>query len=50
MRNWDEIYPEYNFKKNKGYGTAEHIKKIKEIGICSLHRKSFVKNFINIKI
>ncbi len=46
MRQWDEIYPEYNFEKNKGYGTAIHIAAIKEHGICSLHRKTFVKNFI----
>lgn len=46
MKQYDEIYPEYNFAKNKGYGTKEHIDKIKEIGITSLHRKTFVKNFI----
>lgn len=46
MRQWDEIYPEYGFAKHKGYGTAQHIAAIKENGICNLHRKSFVKNFI----
>ena len=46
MKQWDELYPQYNFKKHKGYGTAEHISAIKEYGICPLHRKSFVKNFI----
>lgn len=46
MRQWDEVYPAYGFAKHKGYGTAEHIKIIKEIGPCSLHRKSFIKNFI----
>ena len=46
MRQWNEVYPEYGFEKNKGYGTKEHIQAIKEFGICSLHRKSFVKNFI----
>lgn len=46
MREWDEIYPEYGFAKHKGYGTANHIKVIKEIGPCMLHRKSFIKNFI----
>lgn len=43
MREWDEIYPEYGFSKHKGYGTAAHIQAIKENGICSIHRKSFVK-------
>lgn len=46
MRQWDEVYPEYGFAKNKGYGTKQHIQAINEFGICSLHRKSFVKNFI----
>lgn len=46
MRQWDELYPQYGFEKHKGYGTAMHIAAIKENGICPLHRKSFVKNFI----
>ena len=46
MREWDEVYPEYGFSKHKGYGTAKHIKVIKEIGPCMLHRKSFIKNFV----
>ena len=46
MREWDEVYPEYGFSKHKGYGTANHIKVIKEIGPCMLHRKSFIKNFV----
>ena len=47
MRKWDEIYPEYGFAGHKGYGTAAHIKAIKEHGPCVLHRKSFIKNFTN---
>lgn len=46
MRQWDEVYPAYGFAKHKGYGTAEHIRVIKENGPCILHRKSFIKNFI----
>ena len=46
MRQWDEIYPQYGFAKHKGYGTAAHIKAIKEYGPCALHRASFIKNFI----
>ena len=34
-------FPEYNFKKNKGYGTAEHMAAIKRVGLCPIHRKSF---------
>ena len=46
MRQWDEIYPQYGFVSHKGYGTAKHIQAIKEYGLCSIHRKSFTKNFI----
>jgi len=46
MKEYDEVYPEYGFAGHKGYGTAKHIQAIKEYGICPLHRKSFVKNFI----
>ena len=46
MREYDEIYPQYGFAKHKGYGTAAHIKAIKEYGPCTLHRASFIKNFI----
>ena len=46
IREYDEIYPQYGFLSHKGYGTAKHIQAIKEYGICPLHRKSFVKNFI----
>ncbi len=48
MRQWDEVYPIYGFSKHKGYGTAEHIRIIKENGPCQLHRKSFIKNFTNV--
>lgn len=41
----DEIYPQYGFARNKGYGTAEHIAALKEIGPCPYHRRSFIKNF-----
>ena len=46
MRQWDEVYPVYGFAKHKGYGTSAHIQAIKEYGLCPLHRRSFVKNFI----
>ena len=38
-------FPEYGFEKPKGYGTKVHIEKIKEIGPCRLHRRTFIKNF-----
>ena len=47
MRQWDEIYPQYGFLSNKGYGTAKHIEAIKEYGLCPIHRISFTKKFTN---
>ncbi|HOK40919.1 MAG TPA: ribonuclease HII [bacterium] len=41
MNIYSEIYPMYNFSKNKGYGTKEHIEKIMEFGASPIHRKSF---------
>ncbi len=46
MREFDEAYPVYGFAKHKGYGTVAHIQALKENGPCSLHRRSFIKNFI----
>ncbi|MBR0480120.1 ribonuclease HII [Candidatus Saccharibacteria bacterium] len=36
-----ERFSGYGFERNVGYGTAEHLKAIREIGICSEHRQSF---------
>ncbi len=46
MLEYDEQYPCYNFKKHKGYGTAEHIALIKQYGPCPIHRMSFLKNIL----
>ena len=46
MSEYDKIYPEYGFASNKGYGTALHIKALKEYGPCNIHRKTFIGNFI----
>ena len=45
MTEYAKDFPEYGFDKHKGYGTKAHIDKIREIGPCSLHRKTFIKNF-----
>lgn len=34
-------FPGYAFEKHVGYGTAAHATALKELGICSLHRRSF---------
>jgi ribonuclease HII len=38
---YHEEYPHYNFAKNKGYGTQEHLQAIRQYGYCPLHRQSF---------
>jgi ribonuclease HII len=45
MDEYAKLYPAYAFEKNKGYGTAVHIKAIKEQGLCPIHRRTFTKNF-----
>lgn len=46
MYEYDKMYPEYDFASNKGYGSKAHIAAIKEHGACPIHRKTFIKNFI----
>ena len=41
MTQLDKKYPLYNFAKNKGYGTAQHLNALKKFGYTSIHRKSF---------
>lgn len=41
MRAYHDIFPEYNFIKNKGYGTKEHLLALKKFGPTRIHRKSF---------
>ena len=40
----DELYPQYGFKKHKGYGTKEHMEAIRKYGPCEIHRQTFLKN------
>jgi ribonuclease HII len=36
-----DMFPKYNWIKNKGYGTEEHRNAIEKWGFCEYHRKSF---------
>ena len=45
MMDYAKLYPEYEFGRHKGYGTALHIEKLKMHGPCKIHRNSFIKNF-----
>ncbi|MDF0607949.1 ribonuclease HII [Wolbachia endosymbiont of Onchocerca gibsoni] len=42
MQELHHQYPEYNWYKNKGYGTKEHIETIEIYGITEHHRESFM--------
>ena len=43
MERLHEEFPMYNWKKNAGYLTAEHLKAIDKFGVCKYHRPSFLK-------
>lgn len=46
MVQYDEIYPEYGFASNKGYGAAAHLEALKKYGPTPIHRRSFLKNLL----
>lgn len=41
-----EKYPGYGFEKHKGYGTKAHYEAIEKLGLCPIHRKTFLKKYI----
>ncbi|QSX06565.1 ribonuclease HII [Sedimentibacter sp. zth1] len=43
----DKIYPEYNFKSNKGYGTKDHIQALLKYGPIQIHRRTFLKKILD---
>lgn len=44
-----EEYPQYLWNKNKGYPTKEHINAILTFGPCCYHRKTFLKNILEVQ-
>lgn len=46
MAEYDALMPGYGFASNKGYGAAVHIQALKTMGPTPIHRKSFIKNFV----
>lgn len=46
MVQYDEVYPEYGFASNKGYGAQAHIDALKKYGPCPIHRKTFITHFV----
>lgn len=41
MRSMHRLYPGYGFDRHKGYPTAHHLERLKALGPCPIHRKSF---------
>ncbi len=46
MVQYDSVFPEYGFASNKGYGAQSHIEAIRRLGPTPIHRRSFIKNFM----
>lgn len=46
MVSYDEIYPEYGFASNKGYGARAHLDALKKYGPTPIHRRTFIKNLL----
>ena len=41
MRDMDLLYPEYGFRRHKGYATVDHRERLGKYGPCREHRRSF---------
>jgi len=42
MVEYDKLYPEYGFARNKGYGSREHWEALERFGPCPIHRRTFI--------
>lgn len=49
MRQYDRLFPGYDFSKNKGYGSQTHKAAILSLGVLPIHRRTFrsVREAIN---
>lgn len=45
MIRYDAAYPGYGFAVHKGYGTKAHYAAIDALGLCPIHRRTFLKNY-----
>lgn len=46
MREYDKVFPQFDFAGNKGYGSASHIEALQKYGPTPIHRRSFIRNFV----
>lgn len=48
MIRYDELYPEYGFRKHKGYGSPEHLEALRKYGPCEIHRQTFIRGILGL--
>lgn len=48
MTELDAVYPEYGFAIHKGYGTKAHYAALDRYGLCPIHRRSFLKRYVQL--
>lgn len=46
MAEYEKQYPGYGFGQHKGYPTRQHYEAIARLGICPIHRRSFLKKVL----
>ena len=46
MREYGQVFPEYEFASNKGYGTKSHNEALKAYGPTPIHRSTFIQHFV----
>lgn len=46
MVQYAEIYPQYGFESNKGYGSKAHTEALMKYGPTPIHRRSFIKKYV----
>lgn len=49
MKDIAKKYPQYQFEKHKGYGTKLHYEMLDKYGISDIHRKTFLKKYLEKK-
>lgn len=49
MKEYHNRYPDYDFLKNKGYGTKAHYAALDEYGTCPIHRMTFLRKYFEQK-
>jgi ribonuclease HII len=46
MTEFAKEYPQYGLERNMGYGTAVHLKALRELGATPEHRTTFIQKFV----